>query len=266
MDAKRTIRKLLEQFPDDCRATLIGLLLALSPHPLIAQTVANFNHGDRYESDGRGGVVYVAWVQNTGSVPLSCDVTVRGLTWSVTTAGTNQQNLQDNYSDRRRVVVYPGREGTAGFSRAVANSGRYEVACAPDQSAAQDQSAPRNQSAAQNQAATRNQSSSAPQFTPFEVAPQIRNPEEMARALQREYPSMLRDAGISGRVVVELFINMRGMVEGSRVSESSGYAQLDEAALRVASLFRFSPAMNRGQAVPVWIQVPVIFSVEVPTK
>ncbi|HSM59648.1 MAG TPA: hypothetical protein VK849_02575, partial [Longimicrobiales bacterium] len=42
--------------------------------------------------------------------------------------------------------------------------------------------------------------SAAPTFTPFTVAPSILNRDEVVRAMEREYPPLLRDAGIGGTV------------------------------------------------------------------
>ena len=38
-------------------------------------------------------------------------------------------------------------------------------------------------------------------------------------------------------------------------------AQLDTAAIRVAGVYRFSPALNREKKVPVWVQFPITFQV-----
>jgi periplasmic protein TonB len=99
-----------------------------------------------------------------------------------------------------------------------------------------------------------------PQFTPFEVRPELRNRAEVARVLERNYPAMLRDAGIGGTVQLWVFINEQGVVQRTRVNNSSGYPQLDQAAEAVAREMRFSPALNRDQRVPVWIQIPVTFT------
>jgi periplasmic protein TonB len=98
-----------------------------------------------------------------------------------------------------------------------------------------------------------------PTFTPFTVAPEVRNRDEIGRVLQREYPSTLRDAGIGGTVVMHFFINEEGEVENTLVAESSGHTALDQAAERVAMAFEFTPALNRDQRVPVWIQIPITF-------
>lgn len=101
----------------------------------------------------------------------------------------------------------------------------------------------------------------APRFTPFTVAPEILNREEIITALSREYPPVLRDAGVGGIVKVYFYIDDMGVVRNTRVHESSGFEQLDEAAIKVANLYRFSPALNRDQKVPVWVSFPVSFQV-----
>jgi periplasmic protein TonB len=103
--------------------------------------------------------------------------------------------------------------------------------------------------------------SAAPTFTPFTVAPEIQNRNEVIRAMEREYPPLLRDAGIGGTVRVYFFIDETGQVQDTRVDQSSGHQALDQAALNVASVYRFSPALNRDTRVPVWVSFPITFQV-----
>ena len=98
-----------------------------------------------------------------------------------------------------------------------------------------------------------------PVFTPMTVRPTIRNRDDVARALQRFYPALLRDAGIGGTVVVWIMIDETGSVLRTQVQRSSGHPGLDDAALRVGEVIEFTPAMNRDRAVPVWIQWPITF-------
>jgi TonB family protein len=100
----------------------------------------------------------------------------------------------------------------------------------------------------------------APAFTPFTTEPRLANQEETQRALQRNYPPLLRDAGISGKTTVWFFINEIGKVEKVLLNQSSGHAALDDAALRVAAMMEFTPAENRGRAVPVWVSIPIAFT------
>jgi len=100
----------------------------------------------------------------------------------------------------------------------------------------------------------------APTFTPFTVRPGVKNRDELTRAMEREYPPLLRDAGIGGTVVVHFFIDEEGVVRNALVAESSGHKALDEAALKVAPIIEFTPALNRDKRVPVWIQLPITFN------
>ena len=118
-----------------------------------------------------------------------------------------------------------------------------------------------------------------PVFTPMTIRPEIRNRAEVQQALMRLYPPRLRDDGIGGRVVLWFFISEEGRVLDRRVSRSSGHEELDEAALNVADVFRFTPAMDSRQIlepgpishpvirygevpVPVWIQLPITFQAQ----
>ena len=101
----------------------------------------------------------------------------------------------------------------------------------------------------------------APTFTPFTVAPSILNRDDVIRAMEREYPPLLRDAGIGGTVRVYFFIDENGQVQDTRIDQSSGHQALDDAALKVAGIYRFSPALNRDKKVPVWVSFPISFQV-----
>jgi TonB family protein len=99
----------------------------------------------------------------------------------------------------------------------------------------------------------------APTFTPFTQAPELRNREEFQQALRNRYPDDIRDAGIGGTILLHVFIDTEGRVAETRVAEGSGHAQLDRAAEEVMREARFSPARNRDEIVPVWVQLPVSF-------
>lgn len=103
--------------------------------------------------------------------------------------------------------------------------------------------------------------SQAPTFTPFTVAPEILNRQEVIDEMTQAYPKFLRDSGVGGIVHVYFFIDENGMVQTTQVNRSSGYSALDDAALRVAAVYRFSPALNRDTRVPVWVSFPVEFRV-----
>ncbi len=98
--------------------------------------------------------------------------------------------------------------------------------------------------------------------TSFEAPPDVRNRTEVQRALSLEYPSLLRDARVGGTVLIRFHVDERGFVSETLVERSSGYAQLDVAALRVAQRFEFTPVVSGEEAVPAWFLVPIKFQAE----
>ncbi|CAN5779049.1 hypothetical protein BH23GEM9_BH23GEM9_28020 [soil metagenome] len=102
--------------------------------------------------------------------------------------------------------------------------------------------------------------SRAPTFTPMTVRPELQNSREIQQALVRNYPPLLRDAGIGGTPVVWFFIDEDGRVLRTQLSKPSGYPALDEAAINVANQMRFSPALNRDKKVQVWVEIPIVFT------
>jgi TonB family protein len=99
-----------------------------------------------------------------------------------------------------------------------------------------------------------------PTFTPMTTRPELRNTVEVQRALVRNYPPVLRDAGIGGAPTLWFLIDDEGTVVDTRISRASGYPALDEAAMAVARIMQFSPALNREQRVPVWVEIPIVFT------
>jgi TonB family protein len=100
-----------------------------------------------------------------------------------------------------------------------------------------------------------------PSYIPRDVEPRLRNGREIQRLLQRLYPSMLREAGIGGRVLLWVFVDEAGEAMKHQIHTSSGYPALDNAAEQIVEQMEFSPAMNRDKPVGVWIAQPIDFSV-----
>lgn len=83
----------------------------------------------------------------------------------------------------------------------------------------------------------------------------------LSRALERNYPAVLRDSRVSGRVIIELVVDEDGLpIPGSaRVIEAS-HPAFGEATLRVAERFRFRPAKIDGTPVPVVVTIPILWT------
>lgn len=99
-------------------------------------------------------------------------------------------------------------------------------------------------------------------FVPSMVRPDLQNRSAVSRAIQSLYPPVLRNAGIGGDVVLNVWIDAQGNVVKSAISRSSGYEAMDDAALQVVDRMEFSPALNRDQPVAVIVAIPIQFRVE----
>lgn len=98
-------------------------------------------------------------------------------------------------------------------------------------------------------------------FIPVSVAPELRNRAEVTRALRARYPRHLQARGIGGRVVFLFWIDENGDVRHFEMTQSSGRKELDEAALDVVEMMRFSPALNHGRPTRVVVALPIVFEV-----
>lgn len=98
-----------------------------------------------------------------------------------------------------------------------------------------------------------------PTFTPYTVAPEVLNLDEVARSRDHEYPQALRERGVGGTARVFILLDDDGRMLKTVLDRSSGNDDLDAAALRVAASYRFSPAMRNGRKVAVWLSIPVRF-------
>lgn len=84
---------------------------------------------------------------------------------------------------------------------------------------------------------------------------------EIVKKVAPVYPSMAKSRGSSGKVILYLLIGTDGHVRQADIAKSSGFDDLDEAAVTAAKQFIFTPAVAPGgKTVPVWVMYPVTFS------
>lgn len=74
-----------------------------------------------------------------------------------------------------------------------------------------------------------------------------------------EYPTLAREAEISGRVVTHLLVGADGRVHDVRVDPQHSVRMLEDAATAAAREFTFIPALVNDRPVPVWVAVPFSF-------
>ena len=89
-------------------------------------------------------------------------------------------------------------------------------------------------------------------ITPPPAAPRqarLDAPPKPKRNIRPDYPKGARQRGEQGDVILEIRVNAEGMVDDVKVVESSGFAELDAAAMKAAKAAKFSPARSGHDSV-----------------
>ncbi len=76
------------------------------------------------------------------------------------------------------------------------------------------------------------------------------------------YPEEAKQRGIEGMVLVQAYINEKGRANDVRIFKSELPESCNEAAKAAILKTEFKPAKQRGEAVAVWITVPILFKLE----
>ena len=93
-------------------------------------------------------------------------------------------------------------------------------------------------------------------FIPFEVPPQPL-PDFSP---QPEFPELARQAGMAGKVIVQVYVDKRGEVKKWKImkADPAGLG-FEEEVEKVIKKWKFTPAIQQGNPVGVWVAVPFNF-------
>ena len=87
-------------------------------------------------------------------------------------------------------------------------------------------------------------------------------PPRPKRNIRPDYPKGARQRGEQGDVVLEIRVNAEGSVDDVKVAISSGFAELDEAAVRAAKSAKFSPARSGHDPVASTARLKLSFKLK----
>lgn len=81
--------------------------------------------------------------------------------------------------------------------------------------------------------------------------------------LQRrvQYPEIARRAGIEGKVIVKVLVGKDGKPKRAFVADSPS-DMLNDAALKAVLATTFTPAIQNGNPIDVWVTIPIIFKIK----
>jgi protein TonB len=77
-----------------------------------------------------------------------------------------------------------------------------------------------------------------------------------------DYPSRSARNGHTGEVTLALLVGVNGQVADARVTRSSGYRELDRAAIAALRLCEFKPASNNGAPEAAWAQIAYVWRLD----
>ena len=99
----------------------------------------------------------------------------------------------------------------------------------------------------------------ASKFIPFEVPPQ---PLADFSPVP-EYPEVAKATGVKGKVVVQCYVDKSGVVKKFQiVSTKPPNLGFEEAVSKVIVKWKFTPAIQNGKPIGVWVEIPFNFEFE----
>jgi TonB family protein len=100
------------------------------------------------------------------------------------------------------------------------------------------------------------------ELSAVEEQPRATNLPDLRRQLERNYPPLLRDARVTGTVQVRMRVTADGTVDASSITvTSSSHEQFNDPTIRSVQRLRFRPAKVNGRPVPVWVELPITWTV-----
>lgn len=77
---------------------------------------------------------------------------------------------------------------------------------------------------------------------------------------QTIYPAASQSAGEQGVAKIKAYVRPNGRATRVRIVESTGYQDLDDAAVQTVMNWRFVPAMQNGEAVSDWTNLQIAYT------
>lgn len=98
---------------------------------------------------------------------------------------------------------------------------------------------------------------SAPAVAPKQA--RVDAPPKPRRTIRPDYPRLARQRGEQGEVTLEIRVDAEGRVDSVEIVGSSGFAELDDAAVRAARAARFTPAKSGDRSVASTARLTLAF-------
>lgn len=134
---------------------------------------------------------------------------------------------------------------------------------APKKAVTQPAPAPAAVEAVNNNAVSAEPAAAASQNTAVAAAPAgpvIVTEPRYRHTAPPQYPAAAVEMGVQGTVILEARVNILGKPTALRILQTSGSADLDQAAVAAVQAWEFEPTIQNGIAVESAVRVPVKFA------
>ena len=85
---------------------------------------------------------------------------------------------------------------------------------------------------------------------------------QYAHVAKPEYPWRARRMGWEGTTLLRVLVDQQGHSKSVLISRSSGFDNLDSAAVKAVKGWRFNPARSGAGPVESWVKIPIVFSLK----
>ena len=76
------------------------------------------------------------------------------------------------------------------------------------------------------------------------------------------FPMIARRRGYEGKVLLDVLVDVKGLVADLKIKHSSGHLSLDRAALHAVKSWVFIPASEGDRPFAMWVEVPIDFQLK----
>lgn len=92
--------------------------------------------------------------------------------------------------------------------------------------------------------------------------PELESGRKARDTIRAAYPDSLQDQGVGGKIGLWLLVLNDGTVGDVTLSEGSGHAGLDAAAMSAGWYLEYRPACREGRPADVWLYQELVFKAE----
>jgi protein TonB len=110
--------------------------------------------------------------------------------------------------------------------------------------------------------ATDKPATTAPSASAVPAAPRTVSGVQYIRPPAPDYPALSRRMKEEGTVRLRILVNESGRAQNVDVEKSSNFTRLDNAAREAVQLALFKPHLEDGRPVPVYVSIPINFSLQ----